>query len=498
MNAWVAYLGALIGGAVVSAVLTRVVAAWALRRGLLDLPGGRHVHASPVPRLGGVAVLLGLTAGALAYGAVFGWGPLAETVGRDEFIAFLAPCLLVFAVGLLDDLRGLGPAPRVLVEAVAAGFLVQAGYVIDVVATPWGEPFALGPFATPVTILWLVGVTNAHNLIDGLDGLLGAVGTAALLGCAAVAILGNRPASAILALALAGSLLGFLVWNWHPARIFLGDCGSLTVGFAVGALSLKVARNHSGSLSFHVPLLLCAIPLIEVALTLARRHVSGARYFEGDQSHVHHVLLARGHSIPRISASLGLAAALLAATAAFARSWRNDVAFAAIVVLVLLAALALRWLGYVELAVLGQRLLRGGLRRGAGRGGLPDAAALARLARGLAGAGTREEVRAAIASAAEALGLARVLVHLAPRGSGAAADEDASTWTIEPDRLDAAPAEWWAVRVAPAAPGPVIAVEVTRACDRPPLDPGAVRQALAEPLQAALARVARPDSVAGP
>src|SRR5690606_76298 len=128
-------------------------------------------------------------------------------------------------------------------QAVAATFLIQAGFVIDDVATPFGAPIALGPLASPVTLLWFVAVTHPFNLIAGIDGLLCTVAITALLGCFVIALLGDRHALAILSLALAGALVGFLPWNWHPARVFLGDSGSLVIGLAVAALAIKVCRN---------------------------------------------------------------------------------------------------------------------------------------------------------------------------------------------------------------------------------------------------------------
>ncbi|MBX3466775.1 MAG: undecaprenyl/decaprenyl-phosphate alpha-N-acetylglucosaminyl 1-phosphate transferase [Planctomycetes bacterium] len=408
--------GAFAGATLVSYVTTPLAARLADRLGAIDAPGGRHVHERPTARLGGVALLAGLLAGALAFGGaflnVFGPDDLVRTIGRDQVVAFLIPCLLVFIVGLVDDLRGLSPGARVCLEAVAAAFLIQRGYVIDVIANPFGAPIELGLFAFPLTLLWFVGITNAYNLVDGLDGLLATVATSALLGCAAVAVLGDRPGSATLAVALAGGLIGFLRWNWHPARVFLGDAGSLMIGFTIAALSLKVARNPSGTLALHVPLLLSALPIAETLLTLARRYVNGQPYFVGDRSHMHHVLLNRGLSVRQAVLWLSGTSALFAATAVMSRLWRHEAALTAALASAALAAFGLRWLGYVELRVLTDRL-RHALTRPRGRE-LPHLVAMARAGDVIAAARTVPELHAALREALPISGLTYITVEFSP------------------------------------------------------------------------------------
>lgn len=409
-------LGALTGAALTTYALTPIVARVALRLGIVDLPGGRRVHSGPIPRGGGVAVALGLLLGSLAYGAsvasTLGFESLLTTLWRDESLALLLPCALVFGVGLIDDVRGLSPTTRVAIEALAAAFLVQRGYVIDVVANPFGSPIDLGIFAFPITLLWFIGVTNAYNLVDGLDGLLGSMALTALLGCAAVAVLGERGASATMAVALAGSLLGFLRWNWHPARVFLGDSGSLLIGFVIAGLSLKVARNPSGTLAFHVPLLLSAVPIAETLLTLARRYVNGQPFFAGDRSHIHHVLLDRGKSAATATLWLAGISALFAGTAVLSRLWRNDIALGAALTTALLAAAGLRWLGYVELRVLVDRL-RHGLTRRRGRE-LPHLLGMARAGDLIRAARSVPELQGRLREAVEAANLTYLAVEFSP------------------------------------------------------------------------------------
>lgn len=450
-------LGAFAGSAAVTWALVPLVLRLAHALGWLDLPGGRHLHAAPVPRVGGIALMAGLLAGSSLYGVVFGWSSLAGILDRTELVAVFAPCALVFLIGLLDDLRGLGPSPRLLVEAIAAAMAIQAGYKIDLVATPWG-PLELGILTFPVTLLWFVAVTNAFNLIDGLDGLLATVGLVSLLGCAAVGLHAGMVGTPALALAMAGALIGILPWNWAPARIFLGDSGALLVGFTAAAWSLKVSRNPGGggTLAFHVPLLLCFLPLAELVLTVSRRWLSGVPLFVGDRSHIHHVLLNKGLGVRQAVASLGGVAVLFAGAAYLSRSWREEGLLATSLVLMAAAFLGLRYLGYVELRVLLDRLRETLLRQR--RRHISGLVAVARAGEGLSGVQDLDGLANRLALALEGGGFrfvglawseeARRNLAIGPREQGRNADSSAwlagqaagtTTWVFAAPPSDSAP-----------------------------------------------------------
>jgi hypothetical protein len=235
---------------------------------------------------------------------------------------------------------------------------MKAGFLIDSIWSPFGEPTQLGFLAYPVTLLWFIGVTNAFNLTDGLDGLLSSVGLASVTGCAVVGLSVGMVGTPALALALAGALAGFLPWNWHRARMFLGDSGSLLVGFAAAALAIKVSRYGSGGIAFHVLLSLCAIPAIETFLTLARRYVTGRPFFSPDQGHVHHVLVHRkGLTVPRTVIALAGAQILFSGMAVFSRVRLGWYALIPNAVLLVAACACIRWLGYVELGVIRRHVL---------------------------------------------------------------------------------------------------------------------------------------------
>ena len=287
--------------------LTPLIGRGSTALGLVDAPGGRKVHPQSVPRLGGVAVV---AAAALALAIVPAFLP--EPRNPETWVVmqpFFAGGLLIFLVGLVDDVRGLGPAPKLLVEVLAAAIMMAAGLLIERV-TILGQTWMLGWLAYPVTAAWLVGVTNAFNLIDGVDGL--APGIAALAGaaCGAILIVRGHPAEAMLLAAFVGAMLGFLVYNFDPATIFLGDSGSLVAGFLLAATAIAGWQKGATALASAVPLLIFALPLADAASTLVRRGLarpgSGRslaaivrQVVEPDREHIHHRLLGLGWSVRR-------------------------------------------------------------------------------------------------------------------------------------------------------------------------------------------------------
>jgi UDP-GlcNAc:undecaprenyl-phosphate GlcNAc-1-phosphate transferase len=222
---------------------------------------------------------------------------------------FVVGGLLIFLAGLVDDIRGLGPAPKLLVEILAAAVMMASGLLIERV-TILGSTWTLGWIAYPVTAAWLVGLTNAFNLIDGVDGL--APGIAALAGaaCGAILIVRGHTAEAMLLAAFVGAMLGFLVYNFEPAAIFLGDSGSLVAGFLLAATAIAGWQKGATALASAVPLLIFALPLADAAAALTRRALArpthgrslGAvvrQVVEPDREHIHHRLLGLGWSVRR-------------------------------------------------------------------------------------------------------------------------------------------------------------------------------------------------------
>jgi UDP-GlcNAc:undecaprenyl-phosphate GlcNAc-1-phosphate transferase len=291
-------------------ILTPVIVRTALRVGLVDAPGGRKLHASPVPRLGGVSIALALT---VALGVVLAWQASGHA-GISPDLSILLPIMtgavLVFATGLWDDIDALSPAFKLGVQIVATAIVVGSGILVTRV-TFLGTTIEFGWMALPVTALWILVVTNAFNLIDGLDGLAAGLVAIAAATCAAVLIARGEEVGAWLLVALVGAVVGFLVYNTHPARIFLGDSGSLLAGFLLAVTAVTGQQKGATAMAAGVPLLIFALPLADTGITIVRRLIGGQRrcaegavsrvralggIFTADGAHLHHRLMTAGLS----------------------------------------------------------------------------------------------------------------------------------------------------------------------------------------------------------
>ena len=312
---------------ILALVATPAARALGWRLGWLDHPdGGRKRHPSPIPRTGGLAV-------------VAAWGLVAAGAGVPW--AILLPTLAMAALGLADDAWDLRPRTKLAVQLLVGALVGATPLALDTVLLPGVGALALGPLAVPATALWFAGVVNAQNLIDGLDGLSGGVGLVAASAFAGL-LLAGAPGAALAAAALAGALGGFLPWNVHRARVFLGDCGALAVGAVLATTSLATAA----ALPITVPLLVLLVPVGDMVLTLLRRAVAGAPLLRGDRGHVHHRLLDLG--LPHTGAVAALwSVGTVGACAAVASTTDPRVAIGAALgggVLVVLTALALGYL----------------------------------------------------------------------------------------------------------------------------------------------------------
>lgn len=281
--------------------------------GAVDAPGGRRQHDGHVPRLGGVAVAGGAVTAVVA-GRVLALPPFDRLADQGWSLAWLAAASLVIVlVGLVDDVRGLGPRVKLAGQIAAALVAVAGGYAVDLVTVPLtGTTVDLGVAGLVLTVLWIVAVTNALNLIDGLDGLAAGVALIASITLAIVSVLEGRPGGAVLGACLGGALLGFLPSNLPPARVFLGDSGSLLIGFWLSILSLQAVQKTSTAVLLLASILALGVPLLDTALAIARRLVAAgpAGVFTADREHIHHRLLRSGRS-PR-----GVLAVLYAACVA--------------------------------------------------------------------------------------------------------------------------------------------------------------------------------------
>jgi UDP-GlcNAc:undecaprenyl-phosphate GlcNAc-1-phosphate transferase len=282
-----------------SLAATPAVRAVAIRLRALDLPGPRRVHTEPVPRLGGLAILAA-GVGALALSPLFHVRALELLAAAGWRLGwFLAGVLVIVSTGVIDDLRGLGPRPKLGLQIVAAALALAAGYGLRGVTNPLtGVYVELGGFGGLLAILWIIGITNALNLIDGLDGLAAGVTLIASVVLFFVSLIQGRPDAACLWAVLGGALAGFLYYNFHPASIFLGDSGSLLLGYVLAVVSIQSLQKSATAVVVLAPLLALGLPVMEMVLTLVRRTLRSepGALFRPDREHIHHQLVGRGRT----------------------------------------------------------------------------------------------------------------------------------------------------------------------------------------------------------
>jgi UDP-GlcNAc:undecaprenyl-phosphate GlcNAc-1-phosphate transferase len=302
-----------------SAIFTRLVRDYSIAHGWVSVASSdRHVHTRPIPRLGGVAIFLTLWCMVL----LAHWLP--GHFGAREFplphftLKILGPATIIFLLGLIDDFCGLSAYIKFAVQAGAAVLLFCNGIAISQLSILAGHPHLGWLVGLPLTILWVLWITNAFNLIDGLDGLAAGSALFSSLVTCVVAILFHGEGILFLTLALAGAIAGFLRYNFNPASIFLGDSGSLLIGFLLSAIALAGSQKSSIIVAVAIPIVSLGLPILEVAVAVMRRFLSRKRLFDPDREHIHHKLLLRGIShrqavlvLYGVSACFGLFSLLL-------------------------------------------------------------------------------------------------------------------------------------------------------------------------------------------
>jgi UDP-GlcNAc:undecaprenyl-phosphate GlcNAc-1-phosphate transferase len=292
------YLGTFAGALIISFISTKIVRDLAVKNGWVAAPGHeRHLHIKALPRLGGIAIVFSfLVATGVAFTAGRLLHPSDSAFSLHPLVTILPPAILIFMLGAYDDIRTAGPYFKFFVQAVAAAMLFAGGLRILDIPLLFGAHQFSWMVGLPLTIFWVIAITNAFNLIDGLDGLAAGSALFSTLVMFVVAILGNASLISLITLALAGAVLGFLRYNFNPATIFLGDCGSLFMGFMLSALSLYGAQKAPTIIAVAIPLVSFGLPILETSLSVLRRLISGRPVFTADREHIHHKLLQHGWS----------------------------------------------------------------------------------------------------------------------------------------------------------------------------------------------------------
>ncbi len=257
---------------------------------------GRHVHQTPLPRLGGVAIFLAFSISlSMWLGLALIFPRLVEGLAPTTLLRIYIPACLIFCLGIYDDLRGAGPYLKFVVQAIAAVMLFAGGMrVLDLpLIFSHSLPWFVG---LPLTVLWVVAVTNAFNLIDGLDGLAAGSALFSTMVFFVCSLVTHSWLGSLMSVTLAGAILGFLRFNFNPATIFLGDSGSLFIGFMLSALALAGAQKAPTFVAVAIPVVSFGLPILETLLSILRRLISGRPIFTADREHIHHKLLQMGFS----------------------------------------------------------------------------------------------------------------------------------------------------------------------------------------------------------
>jgi len=288
------YLTVYLSSALLALVVTPVVIWLARKLNAVNRPDVRTVHSKPIPRIGGVAIFVSATALVLCVLLLPNVVGQRFRIIKPQLVVLLSAATFIFAVGLIDDLKGLRASIKFLAELAAALIIYAIGIRIKSVAVADWLTIDFGWFSLPLTLLWIVGITNAVNLSDGLDGLAAGISAIACGVIAILAIQGGQVIMAVLMLALLGSLSGFLVFNFNPAKIFMGDCGSLFLGFTIASASVLSSMKSSALVGLALPMLALGIPIFDTLFSMLRRFLERRSVFSPDRSHFHHHLLALG------------------------------------------------------------------------------------------------------------------------------------------------------------------------------------------------------------
>lgn len=445
------YLWLFVGAVVVSLVVTPVVRRVARRAGALDRPDGtRKFHPTPIPKLGGVGVLIAYMA--VVYVGLFLLGDWRTTAAADLARRCFVPVLMILALGIVDDLFDVRPWMKLAVQVLAAGWICSYPDLrIHVLANPVGDPSILGALSIPVTIFWIVMVTNAFNIIDGMDGLASGIAFVATTTLLIASIQRGDIVMPLLVAPLGGALLGFLRYNFNPATIFLGDSGSLWLGFLLSVYSIAGAQKSSTAIAIAAPLLTLALPILETVTSTLRRFLSGRPIMQPDNGHIHHQLLRRGFSARRAAIVLYAGASVFGMASLFLTDTGNALVGITSVTLGIVAWMGIQQLGYSEFVEVGNAFKRGFLYQ---RRIIQNSIITRKLAEDLKACDSLASAWPLLVAVAERLDFARLELRLGSRYEHAAGlnEQNVVTW-------------WAAARVMDTKEWSVISLHLMRGMD---------------------------------
>lgn len=285
---WLLYIAAFASAFAITLVTTPLAKKISIKVGAIDYPKDRGVHKKPMPRMGGIAIVLGFIITVLL---LYRFEP---TINLRQFAGFIVGALLIVALGVVDDMKNLPAKFKFFVQMIAALIVIFSGTRINVVL--WPVTTYLQTLSIPITLIWIVGVTNAVNLIDGLDGLAAGVSSIAAICLMVLCIMTGTSTAVMLTAALAGACMGFLPRNFNPAEIFMGDTGSTFLGFVLAVSSIFGVFKGYALLAVVVSLLCLGLPIFDTVFAMLRRMAKHQPIMSPDRGHLHHRLIDRGFS----------------------------------------------------------------------------------------------------------------------------------------------------------------------------------------------------------
>ena len=333
---WIKVMLAILIAFVVSFALTPVVKILAQKLGAMDVPGeARRVHDHPIPRMGGLAIFFGFLLSVLVF------LPLSK-----QYRGMLLGAVIIVILGIFDDIYALPAKPKFLVQIVAALIAVHAGcriYILSNINIFSSDPFwVLGWLSIPISVFWIVGITNAVNLIDGLDGLANGVSAISAATVLVIALICSEAQVAIVMAALVGACVGFLPYNLNPAKMFMGDTGATFLGFILATMSIQGLFKFYAVISFAVPFLILGLPIFDTAFAMIRRMAHGQSPMQADRGHIHHRLIDMGLNQKQAVATLYVISGILGLSAVVLTTGGEAKAMLLLVALCIVAVVAAR------------------------------------------------------------------------------------------------------------------------------------------------------------
>ncbi len=346
-----------LGGLGSSILLTPLIRQWAIRLGLVDRPDNRRkIHGRPIEVAGGFSIFLSLSL-VLGVGFLFqDWYQEPWKIGFAQWVGLFLGSLVICLVGIADDFGLIRSRHKLLGQLVAASIVISSGIIVENI-TFLGWPIDLGLLSIPFTLFFLLGAINSLNLIDGMDGMLGSVAFIVSITIAGMSVFGGHWGEALIAMALAGAVLGFLRYNFPPACIFLGDAGSMMIGLIVGTLAILSSLKASATIVLSTPFVLLTLPFFDTTAAIIRRKLTGRSIYATDRGHLHHCLLRRGYSTIRVLAIVSVCCLVTGIGALASHALNSEpIAFLTGIAVITLLILT-RLFGHAEAVLVKQRLV---------------------------------------------------------------------------------------------------------------------------------------------